>query len=121
MLLLPGCDGVGNGAGAGFCETLTLLLPDTGTALPSEADVTSPLNLITIVPSPVAVHDALNDLFVSSASSDASALCIVHPLTGPLAVTCTFQAADEVTYNDTVKLSPTYTFPELTDMLLDAA
>ena len=59
--------------GAGLVVTVTDLLPEILTALPSAADVTSPLNTIVIVPSPVAVQLALNDLFVSFASEVASA------------------------------------------------
>ena len=94
-------------AGAGLVVTVTVLLPEIPTALPSDADVTSPLKVIVIVPSPVAVHVALNDLLVSIASAVASAWLIEHPLTGPLAVTWTFHAAEELILAVTVKESPT--------------
>ena len=93
--------------GTGLLITDTFLLPYNATALPSTADVTSPFNLIVIIPSEVAVHVALNVLFVSIASAVASAWFIIHPVTGPNTDVCTFQAAAEKTFTDTVKLSPT--------------
>ena len=98
-----------------------LLLPDIPTATPFEAEVTSPLNDNVILPAPVAVHVVWNVLLVSIASSVAFALLIEQLPTGPLAFTCTFQAAAEETYTVTVNVSSTYTLPLFTDKFAEAA
>ena len=100
MLLLLG--------GAGLAITLTCLVPETLELLPFWS-VTSPDNVIVIVPIAVALQVTLKDLLAFKAFPVASASKIEQPLTGPVELTWMFQAAAAVTLAVTVKLSPTYT------------